>query len=305
VTPSTNTSAKALLLRTTLVEEKTYCLMVIGDNVTVLHAIMEPFELQALGGKFVAFAGDIRKVVNQIIHPDLVELSEVTCYYALRPPELFASGRFVRTSDDWQMFEQSECDGNLTLEERKNNQKAGELISGTPRDQMNTICHLEGVATRYNFFFMEQCPVVAYLLWFARKLSSDPTMTSWKEDHWKTFNWHVHIALRKVWTSCSNGIGKEQLAYLTRIQSDLNSGCHFSIDDCPPELRNRKRDAKEAGLGKPQKMPPMKNNLKEKSPPVINKSPIMENFVTLCQSAKDAIVRSCEPYGLHRYRSFC
>jgi len=57
-------------------------------------------------------------------------------YYALGPPELFASGKFVRTSDDWRMFEQTEHNGNLTLEERKNNQKAGELISGTPKDQI-------------------------------------------------------------------------------------------------------------------------------------------------------------------------
>jgi len=62
----------------TLAEEKTYCLMVIGNNMMVLHAIMEPFELQALGGKFITFAGDICKVVNQTIHPDLVELSGVT-----------------------------------------------------------------------------------------------------------------------------------------------------------------------------------------------------------------------------------
>jgi len=72
VTPSTNASAKVLLLRMTLTEERTYCLMVIGDNVTVLHAMTEPFELQALGGKFVTFVGDIRKVVNQAIHPDLI-----------------------------------------------------------------------------------------------------------------------------------------------------------------------------------------------------------------------------------------
>jgi len=78
------------------------------------------------------------------------------------------------------------------------------------------------------------------------------------------------------------------LAYLTRIQSDLNSGRRFSLDDCPPELRSRKRDAEEAGLGKPVKPPPTKNNEKEKSPPVTKQSPIAENFVTLCKSAKDA-----------------
>jgi len=52
VTPSTNALAKALLLRMTFAGEKMYCLMVIGNNMMVLHALAEPFELQALGGKF-------------------------------------------------------------------------------------------------------------------------------------------------------------------------------------------------------------------------------------------------------------
>jgi len=50
VTPSSNASAKALLLRMTLTEEKTYCLTVIDRNVTVLHAMTELFKLQALSG---------------------------------------------------------------------------------------------------------------------------------------------------------------------------------------------------------------------------------------------------------------
>jgi len=49
VTLSINASVKVLLLRMTLTEEKMYCLTVIGNNVTVLHAMMEPFKLQALG----------------------------------------------------------------------------------------------------------------------------------------------------------------------------------------------------------------------------------------------------------------
>ena len=77
VTPSSNASAKALLLRTTLAEEKTYNLTVIDGKVTVLHAMTEPFELQAQGGKFVAFAGDFRSVASMNIPPDLVELPNV------------------------------------------------------------------------------------------------------------------------------------------------------------------------------------------------------------------------------------
>ena len=210
-------------------------------------------------------------------------------YYTLGPPELFVSGNYVRSADEWRMFEQSEGDGNLTLEERRKNQKAGELVSATPKDQMSTVCHLEGVAARYSFFFTEQCPVVAYLLWYARKLSKDPGVAIWKEDNWKAFNWHVHVALRKVWTDLGNGIGKDQLAYLTRIQSDLNTGRRFSIDDCPPELRdNRKRDAEEAGINQTQKSTPSKNKEKDKGSPVVNKSPIAENFTTLLKSAKAA-----------------
>ena len=212
-------------------------------------------------------------------------------YYALGPPELFVSGNYVRTSDDWRMFEQSEQDGTLTLEERRSNQKSGELISGTPKDQMTTICHLEGVAARYSFFFTEHCPVVAYLAWYARKLSSDPGVTTWKEDHWKAFNWHVHVALRKVFTDCNNGIQKDQLAYLTRIQSDLNSGRRFSIDECPPELKeSRKRDAEDAGLPKGQKAPGAKTKEKSKdnSPRAPDTTPIAENFVALLKNAKAA-----------------
>jgi hypothetical protein len=124
-------------------------------------------------------------------------------------------------------------------------------------------------------------------MWYARKLSNDPSVAAWKEDHWKAFNWHVHLALRKVWTDCSNGIGKDQLAYLSRIQSDLNSGRRFSIEDCPPELKGaRKRDAEDAGLGKSQKTAATKNKEKDKGPPVNEKSPIAANFVTLIKNAK-------------------
>jgi len=90
VTPSSNTSAKAKLLRMTLAEEKTYSLMMINGKVTVLHAMMEPFKLQAQNGQFVAFVGDIHSVVNQTIHPDLMELPMVmshtgmTAYFAMK-----------------------------------------------------------------------------------------------------------------------------------------------------------------------------------------------------------------------------
>ena len=77
VTPSTNPSAKAMLLRSALSAEENYSLTVADGRVAVLHEMTEPFELRAHGGRFVAFAGDFRRVANQIISPDLVELPGV------------------------------------------------------------------------------------------------------------------------------------------------------------------------------------------------------------------------------------
>ena len=154
---------------------------------------------------------------------------------------------------------------------------------------MHTVCHLEAVADRYRFFFARECPVVAYLAWYATKLSNDPTVATWKEEHWLAFNWHVHTALRKVWTDCDNGIGKDQLAYLTRIQTDLNSGRKFSIEDCPPEIRGgaRKRDATKAGLSSGGGRGDSGRD-KPKDAPTARKSPIADNFAALLKSAKAA-----------------
>ena len=206
---------------------------------------------------------------------------------------MFASGKYVQTADDWRVFESTEGDGNLTLEERKASQKSGELLCSTPKDRMTTVCHLEAVADRYRFFFGRECPVVAYLAWYAQKVSRDPTVAAWKDDHWLAFNWHIHVALRRVWTDCDNGIGKDQLAYLTRIQADLNSGRKFPIEDCPPELRGtRKRDAAQAGLtnggGGSESGKEKSKDPKSKDPPVSRKSPIADNFAALLKSAKAA-----------------
>ena len=74
VSPSSANSTKAMLLRLTAAEEKGYALVVVQGKVTVLHGFVEPPELNAQGGKFVAFLGDIRKVAGQTINPDLYEL---------------------------------------------------------------------------------------------------------------------------------------------------------------------------------------------------------------------------------------
>ena len=211
-------------------------------------------------------------------------------YYALGPTELFVSGNYVRTADEWRMFEQSEVDGNLTLQERKDNQKGGLLISGIPTDRMHMICHLEGVAARYQFLFQEQCPVVVYLRWYAQKISQDTSIATWDKNHWKVFNWQVHVALRKVWNDCNDGIGKEQLAYLSRIQSDLSMGRRFSIEECPPELRTKKRDQVTAGLGSGTRVtdPDPGQDKKKAKATATAKSPMADNFATTMKNAKAA-----------------
>ncbi|NNG45991.1 MAG: hypothetical protein HKM86_02615 [Deltaproteobacteria bacterium] len=206
---------------------------------------------------------------------------------ALGPAELFLSGKCVQTADDWRLFEQSEGDGTLTLAERRSNQKSSELVNSTPEDQMTTVCHLEAVADRHCFLFTENCPVVTYLLWCAQKLSGDPSVASWDKNHWRALNWHVHVALRKVWTDCDNGIAKEQLAYMTRIQADLTSGRKFSIADCPAELRDRKRSATAAGLPGAEKRAPQEKSPKDTPPAPPRRSPIADNFDALIQKAKE------------------
>ena len=101
-----------------------------------------------------------------------------------------------------------EGDGTLMLDERKKNLKEGEWYCETPEDQILTVVQLDAVADWFSFLFDLQYPVVAYLLWYAQKISLDPTMMCWGKDQWKAFNWHLHVALCKVWNGCNNGIDK-------------------------------------------------------------------------------------------------
>ena len=60
VSPSTNNSANALLLRQSSSEERTYTLVALRDRVAVLYDLKEMFELDAQGGRYAALAGDVR-----------------------------------------------------------------------------------------------------------------------------------------------------------------------------------------------------------------------------------------------------
>ena len=63
VTPSTQNSAAALLLRQALADVPAYNLTVMNGEVLVLYKLAETFELSALGGRYLAFAGDYTSVM--------------------------------------------------------------------------------------------------------------------------------------------------------------------------------------------------------------------------------------------------
>lgn len=114
-------------------------------------------------------------------------------------------------------------------------------------------------------------------------------IAKWTESEWRAFWWRLHLALRRVFTDCGNGIGSEQLAYLKGIQEKLLRGDKFNIADCPEELRGgQKRDAAQAGLG-PEKAAGSDDQKKKATtnkPPT--SSPIADNFKTLVENAKEA-----------------
>ena len=62
VTPSTQNSAAALLLRQALADVPAYNLTVMNGEVLVLYKLAETFELNAQGGRYLAFAGDYASV---------------------------------------------------------------------------------------------------------------------------------------------------------------------------------------------------------------------------------------------------
>ena len=62
VTPSTQNSAAALLLRQALADVPAYNLTVMNGEVLVLYKLAETFKLNAQGGRYLAFAGDYASV---------------------------------------------------------------------------------------------------------------------------------------------------------------------------------------------------------------------------------------------------
>ena len=216
-------------------------------------------------------------------------------YYALGPIDNFASGKYVQATDDWKLFEQADLDGTLTLEERRLNFKNGELLCSTPTNRTGTVSHLYGVADRKDFLCSKGCPVIGYLRWYGQKISSDATFALWTEEDWLAFNWEVHRGVRKVWTDCDNGINKVQLAYLRRIKEDLDAGRKFSLANCPPQLRARKRDAGKAaggggggGSGGGGDADAAGKNKKPKARGDPQSSPLADNFSVIYKNAKEA-----------------
>ena len=84
VTPSTNQSAQALLLRQSSSSEATFTLVALQNRVAVLHELKELPELNPQGGKYAALRGDIRKVAGQTIFPHLCELQDANSRTAHR-----------------------------------------------------------------------------------------------------------------------------------------------------------------------------------------------------------------------------
>lgn len=168
-------------------------------------------------------------------------------FYSLGRIALFSSARYVQVRDTWCDHENADEDKTLTMADRKANDKLSVIICETPDTQVDTMIHLEAVADRLTFLMGKECPVVTYLLWYADKIQQ-PRYVAWGESDWRAFNWHVHVGMRMVFTDCNNGVGKDQLAMLKRIETDLVSSRRFPIDDCPKELQPKKRSAEDAGL---------------------------------------------------------
>ena len=94
VTPSTNQSAQALLLRQSSSSEATFTLVALQNRVAVLHELKELPELNPQGGKYAALLGDIRKVAGQTIFPHLWELQDAnsrTAHRASSPVAQYAA----------------------------------------------------------------------------------------------------------------------------------------------------------------------------------------------------------------------
>jgi len=71
-------------------------------------------------------------------------------YFALGPHETFKSGKYLQTMDDQTVFELTEEDRQLSLQDRQTHSKS-EIINPVPKTRLDTICHLDAVGDRLNF----------------------------------------------------------------------------------------------------------------------------------------------------------
>jgi len=213
-------------------------------------------------------------------------------YFSLGPVSLFPDGAYVGVSDNWEMYEMTEEEKRLTLSDRTANLKTCEMTTSTPSTQMGTLCHLEVVADRLRFLFDNECKLAMYLTTLASKISTDPRLARWQSEDWLAFNWRVHVAMRRSFTNCLQGVDEADFHYMGAVQSDLTQGRRSDIRDCPMELQpggGKKRSAAAAGIAdeKPAEPDGPKKPAAKNSRPEPVGSPIADNFMSLLNKARE------------------
>ena len=178
--------------------------------------------------------------------------------YTLGPLELFQSPDLAAEEESMRLVEQTELDGNLTLDERRSNVKAAEKCSSTPKDRHNMIIHLECVQDRFQFLFGMECPVIPYLRKWIQLIGSQPVFQSWRAPDWVALYWAMHRAIRQVTNNCDTAIGNAQLLFMGGVNEDLQKGRSFTTAGLPQELlqmvnsnkRPREHDDRKKGPAK-------------------------------------------------------
>ena len=212
-------------------------------------------------------------------------------YLMLGPHEAFQSGSYVHTTEDWKIVEGAEDDGKLSLAERRESRRSSGLCPAVPSDRMTTIRHMECVCDKLIMMFGDKNPITPYLQSYVVKISEEAVMGSWHSDDWKAFNWLVATGVRKVFNECHQGVDREALAFLVRINNDLSQGRRFSKEECPEQLFATKVPDK-SELGKrpgedlariPSKKTTGRSGYQGAS------HAIAENFVTMFKEAKEAL----------------
>ena len=215
-------------------------------------------------------------------------------YLMLGPHEAFNSGSHVTTTDDWKIVELAEDDGKLTLDERRASRRSGGMCPAVPADRMTTVRHMECVSDKLLMMFGTKNPITPYLQTFVRKISEDAVMGSWQADDWKALNWLVASGVRKVFNECHQGVDRDALAFLIRINNDLSQGRRFSRNECPSQLFSdpaKDAEAKKESLKRKQeglgRLTGKKGQFRTQ--PAGSAHPIAENFATMLEEAKEAL----------------